>query len=292
MAQGRIKILKPKPNYTLSVVSVALVLFLIGLFAVIMTHSQSMVAYFKEQINVIIEIKDSTNLGDIKTLESFVDNHAMVKQSSIKFISKQEASESMKKEFGENYLLRDMPNPLFDAITFNVKSNHLNNDDLALLKSELMENYLYVNDVYFQETLIDLVVKNIEKASFIMLVIALLFVIVAITLIHNTVKLALYSNRILIKNMELVGASWGFIIKPYLLKAIWQGFLAGLIAIFLISIFCAIVWIQIPEVKYIVNHTILFFIALGLVVMGIAIMFVSTYRVIYKYLRMRTGDLL
>ena len=148
-----------------------------------------------------------------------------------------------------------------------------------------------ISDVFYQEGLIDNIESNIKKIGYISLIIGILFIFVAITLIHNTIKLALHSNRFLIKNMELIGASWGFISRPYLVRSVKNGFWSALIAIGLLIgllVFIQLDFLNPGDFQYPLELSVLFG---GLIVLGILISSLSTFYVVNKYLKMRMDDL-
>jgi cell division transport system permease protein len=281
---------RTKPNYIYSIISVALVLFLLGFFGLIILHAQRLMIVFKEKVNILAELKESSPQSDIETFQLALNNYEFVKDGSVNFISKEEAVELMQEEFGEDFLKLDLPNPFFDVITFNVKAVYLEKDSLQNIREELL-SYDAVNDVFYQESLTNNIGKNIRKLGFLALGISLFFILVAVTLIHNTIRLALYSNRFLIKNMELVGASWEFISRPYIMKAILQGVISSLIALAALGLIMYWVWQDIPEIRELKD--IPGYIALGvfLIAIGILINTLSTYLVVNKYLKMQVDDL-
>jgi len=281
---------RTKPNYIYSIISVALVLFLLGFFGLIILHAQRLIVVFKEKVNILAELKESTLQSEIDSFRLSLDQYDFVKEGSISFISKEEAVELMQEEFGEDFLKLDLPNPFFDVITFNVKAAYLEQDSLKNIRSELM-TYDAVSDIFYQESLTDNIGKNIKRLGFLALGISLFFILVAVTLIHNTIRLALYSNRFLIKNMELVGASWEFISRPYLMKAIVQGVVSGIIAIVALAGVMYWFYLDVPEIREL--RDVPGYIALGifLLAIGILINTLSTYLVVNKYLKMRIDDL-
>lgn len=281
---------RTKPNYIYSIISVALVLFLLGFFGLIILHAQRLMIVFKEKVNILAELKESSLETEVDTFKLALENYTFVKEGSVNFISKEEAVELMQEEFGEDFLKLDLPNPFFDVITFNVKAVYLEKDSLQNIREELI-SYAAVNDVFYQESLTDNIGKNIKRMGFLALGISLFFILVAVTLIHNTIRLALYSNRFLIKNMELVGASWEFISRPYILKAIFQGLLSSIIAIVTLGLIMYWVWQDIPEIRELTDIPGYIALAVLLIVVGILINTLSTYLVVKKYLKMRLDDL-
>jgi cell division transport system permease protein len=184
----------------------------------------------------------------------------------------------------------DLPNPFRDMVIFNVREDYLQADSLALIAGMVKENPI-VLDVYYQETFIDRVVENANKLAYVFVGMAVLLVLIAVVLIHNTVRLSLYSNRFLIKTQELVGASWSFISRPYLRRAFWHGLLSGLLAVGgLVGIQY---WLQnqAPELRLFEKMDWLLILYGGMLLLGILISYVSHYSVVRRYLRLRVDDL-
>ncbi len=279
-----------KPNYFYSIIGVALVLFLIGFFGLIILQGQKLVTMYKEKVNLMVEIKPKTSDAQKETLIDYLEKSTFAKKGSVSYTSKEEAAELLREDFGEDFIKLGFSNPLFDVVNFNTKSVYMHSDSLAKIKADLL-NIPGVNDVFYQEGLVDNIARNLEKIGLISLIIGILFIFVAITLIHNTIKLALYSNRFLIKNMELIGASWGFISKPFLSKSLKNGLLSALIAIALLSGLIVLIQMDLSDFQELIDPLILGILFGGLIILGVLITSLSTYYVVNKYLRMRIDDL-
>lgn len=281
---------RSRPNYLYAIISVALVLFLLGFFGLIILQAQQLITVFKERVNLLVELEASTPEGTVSQLKTQLEKSRFVKEGSVQFISREEAADIMREDFGEDFLKLDLPNPFYDVITFNVMARYMERDSLAAIRAEIRSN-AYVNDVFYQESLVDDIARNVRRLGYIALGLGFFFIIVAVTLIHNTIRLALYANRFLVKNMELVGASWKFISRPYLWRAAIHGLLSGLLAV--TALFLVLYWIQrdLPEIKTL-QHPLAVSILFGiLVLLGVFINTMSTYYVVNKYLKMRVDDL-
>ncbi len=277
-------------SFFYSIIGVALVLFLLGLFGLVIIQGQKIVKQFKEKVNLLVEFKPETTPAQIGLVIKKIESSHFVKEGSISFTSKDQAAEILSEDFGEDFTKLGFNNPLYDVVTFNTKSEYMFSDSLAKIRSDLL-NVPVISDVFYQEGLVDNIESNIKKIGYISLIIGILFIFVAITLIHNTIKLALYSNRFLIKNMELIGASWGFISKPYLIRSVKNGFWSALIAIVLLAglmIFIQIDYSAFDDFQDPIEFSILF---AGLIILGILISSLSTFYVVNKYLKMRLDDL-
>ena len=208
---------RTRPNYLYSIISVALVLFLLGFFGLVMISAQNLITTFKEKVNIMVELIESATTEEVQEIQTTIESSNYNKPGSITYTNKEEAARMMREDFGEDFLKLDLPNPLYDVITFNVRANYLEKDSLEAIKVAL-KAFPAVGDVYYQESIVNQIANNIRRIGWITLGIGLFFILVAITFIHNTIRLALYSNRLLIKNMQLVGASWEFISRPYIKK--------------------------------------------------------------------------
>ncbi|MCB0651388.1 MAG: permease-like cell division protein FtsX [Saprospiraceae bacterium] len=282
--------IKTRPNYLYSIMSVALVLFLLGFFALLIAHGQRLVKSFKEKVVIVIELKDEISDEDVGALRESLSGKPYTKAGSVEYIDKESAEEDMKETFGEDFLKLDMPNPFYDILTFNVNAGYANRDSLINIKGGLKDSPA-VNDVFYQENLVDQIADNIKKLSWITLGIGLFFIFVAITLIHNTVRLALYANRFLIKNMQLVGATWEFISRPYIYRAMQHGLLSALIAAVLLVLVLFWAEVSLPALGELQDWNLIAVLFLALLVLGILINALSTHSVVKKYLKMREDDL-
>ncbi|MEO7608886.1 MAG: permease-like cell division protein FtsX [Saprospiraceae bacterium] len=293
MASGGIKLkaLKPKPNYFFSIVSVSLVLFLVGIFLFMSMHSNALIKTYKEQINVIIEMKEDVSPQQSKELGNYLATLPEIKNGSIEYISKEDGLILLQEDLGEDFLLKDMPNPLFDIYTVHVESEDDANEAIARVKDRIMTEQQTVHDVYYQSSLYETIQRNLQKVGLIILIISLIIVFVAVILIHNVNKLALYANRFLIRNMELVGASWSFIIRPFLRKSLYHGLISACISLVLLSGLIYLLWLNVPEVQQVITWQSLGTIALVVIVGSVLLTLASTWLVVNKYLRMRFNDL-
>ncbi len=279
-----------KPNYFYTIVSVTLVLFLLGLFGLLVVQGQQMLKILREQVEVIVELREEATSEQVDSLKQHLAASSYFKPNSTKFINKAEGAAMMQEEFGQDFGKLDMVNPLYDVLIFNVKSDWMDSDSMSLVREDIKQ-LPYVSDIFYQESVTESIASNLKKISIWVLGLGLFFVLVAIALILNTVRLALYSNRFLIKNMELVGASWGFISKPYLSRSFRQGLLCSLLAILGLAALLYLTFRDESDLQSAINLPGVAVVFGTLLVLGFALMVSSTYYVVKKYLRMRVDDL-
>jgi cell division transport system permease protein len=281
---------RSKVNYINVILSMAVVLFMLGLFGYALLYGSQLTKALRESIDIVVELKENTEKAQADSLAGALRSSEFVKAESVLFIPKEEAAKAMREEFGEDHAQLNLPNPYFDMLTFNVQAAYMQPDSLAWIRDAVRE-YAGVNDVFYQENTAGVVAANIKKIAWAALIIAVFFIFAAVTLIHNTIRLALFANRFLIKNMELTGATWGFISRPFLRRAVWHGLLSGLIA-------CAALWLMhtgletaLPQWRTFGHAPTLFAAAVLLIMLGIAVHTLSTFTVVRKYLRLRVDDL-
>lgn len=280
---------KIRPNFLYSIISVALVLIIAGLFSLVVLHGQGLVRKFKEQVTVLIEINPTVEQSGIDSLGDYLSAQRWVKIPSVKFVSKDVALEELQEEF-EYIMQMDLPNPLFHMYEFNVNADYLQTDSLAMVRQSLIA-LEEVQDVYYQQSIVDGLSRNLQDIGLIALSISAVLLLIAITLIYNTIKLSLYSNRFIIKNMQLVGASWSHISRPYLQRSALHGIASAIIATVALLSGLSFLYQRIPEIQDVVGLEQLFFVFLGLVCTGIVINLTSTFYTISRFLSMRTDDL-
>ncbi|OSZ73696.1 hypothetical protein CAP36_16955 [Chitinophagaceae bacterium IBVUCB2] len=285
---NKASIKKGKPSYFMSILGVTLVLFVLGLIGWLIINAGKLGQHFKENIEVSVELRENLNPKDSIALVEYIAAKPYVKE--YKYITKEMARKIYIGEGNQSWDAIIDYNPLPVSINIKPKTAYVNNDSLQAIKADLKAQ-TYVADVTYQEALVDSLNKNIRKWSLILLAIALLLAIVVIVLIDNTIRLAMFSNRFLIKTMQMVGATRGFIAKPMNSKAIINGAISGAIAAAAIYLF--VIWAESyePALKAVHDTKSLTLLFLGLIVLGIAITLFSTYRSVLKYLKMKLDDL-
>lgn len=281
---------RKKPAYFYAVVSVALVLFVLGFFGLMTLHGRKLVNLFKERVDIWLELKPVQSQADVSMLVRRIQQQPFVKPESVKLITKEQAAASMKEDLGDSSMLEDMPDLLRDVIRFNVKAEYLDTARLSEWRETLKSDTL-VADLYFEAANTGNVSNNLQSLGLATLVLCMLLVFAAVALIHNTIRLDLYSNRFLIRNQELVGASWSFIGKPYIRRGLLNGLLSGLLAVLALSLM--ITWLHsvVPELRELGDPNGILLVMTALVFLGILISGLSTWFVVNRFLRMRIDDL-
>ncbi len=282
---------RPKPNYWISNVSVTLLLFLAGLLGLSWLHSKELIDYLKENVNLTIELDRDIRQNETQKIMASIQKMDGIKEGSIRLITKEEGFQDLKSEFGEDFLDDDFPNPLQDMIVLNLNAEDVQKERVDSLKSAILGLSSGVNQVYFQDELFDTAIRNMNLVNWGMTIIGILILLIAVFLIHNTIKLSLYANRFVVKTMELVGARWGFIIRPFLSKSLIYGLICGLIAIAALAGLGYYIYSSYPSILTIFNLQSTLLIMAAVLVLGLLIQSLSTVFVVNKYLHRNMSDL-
>lgn len=278
---------RSSPSFFYSIISITLVLFLLGVLGSVLLFSQKISRYFRENIEITIILKENVNQADIFAFQKNLDRKPFVK--STQYFSKEDAAATMKQQFGEDLSVLGY-NPLYASINMYLKADYANEDSLKLIEKSITSNVV-VQEIYYMKALINLVNKNIQKISLVLGGIALLIFIISLTLIDSTIKLLMYSQRFLIRSMQLVGATRWFIIKPYVFRSVFNGTVSGLLAV--IALIGLLYYVQnkihnLIEPADLMPFTIIFAIV---IITGILISLSSSYMAVRKYLSMKLDDL-
>ena len=272
-------------SYLTTLISTTLVLFLLGLLGLIFLHASKVSDYVKENIGFSIMIKDGVREAGILELKKRLDLEPYVKSSE--YIPKERAADQLQEELGEDFIGFLGYNPLLHSIDLRLKASYTNVDSISRIEQKLLSRP-EVKEVFYQKSLIDLINKNLNKVSFVLLVFSAIMFFIAIVLINNTIRLAIYSKRFLIRSMQLVGATENFIRLPFLEKAIANGVLSSLLAIGMLVITLYFSIEQLPELMELESPFRLAILVVMILALGIGISWGSTYMSLIKYLRIKT----
>ncbi|MFW5760565.1 MAG: cell division protein FtsX [Cyclobacteriaceae bacterium] len=274
--------------------SITLALSVIGLFGLLILHASNLSKTIKENIEVQVFLNQLTSENEIIQLEKIIasKNYVLKEdgESSIEFISKEEAARQFTEDTGEDIIEFLGENPLRDVIIFKVSSQAQTKYKLPSIKEEL-EEFSSVYEVTYVENLVDSINSNVAKISLLLLGFAVILFIAVVILINNTIKLALFSQRFLIRSMQLVGARPSFIKKPFLARSLLYGIMAGLFASAILygvlSYFNSIIE-GLAELQNFNEIIILFGF---LVIIGAMVGYFSTFKAINKYLNLSLDEL-
>lgn len=276
--------------------SLTLALFLIGFCGLLALQSKRLVTYIRENNEVRVFLDKDLTSPQVNTLyKSLAErSYTLVIDGApqIKFVSKDDAAKEFIAETKEDFreILDKDENPLRDSYRIKLREDYFEESKLQAVKSDL-EQLSGVFEVVYQENLVDSINRNITRIYLTMSVFALILLVIIIVLMNNTIRLALYSQRLLIRSMQLVGATNGFITRPFLGRGILQGFIAGLIAAGLLMGLLEIGMQQIPEIDVLKEPIKVGILLAGLMGLGVLIGLISTFQAVSRYLGLSLDEL-
>jgi len=279
---------KTKTIYISTVFGIAMVLLMVGMLGLILVHANNLSRYIKENMVVNIFVDEGARETDVLQFQRQLDGNPYVKRTQ--YVSKELAARNLQKDLGEDFVKFLGVNPLSQSIDVYMKADYANNADLTRFANELRKNPL-VKEVKYQQSLVEQMNKNITNISLVILAFTGIFVILSVALINNTIRLAIYSQRFLIKSMQLVGATKAFIRKPFLLYGIWHGLLGALIAAIILVGTLYLAYRQIPDLIVLQNYYEFAIILGGMVLLGIFIAGFSTFLAVNRFLRLKIYQL-
>ena len=270
-------------SYFMSLMSIALVLFLLGVFALLMMHAQKLSNHLKENIGFEVVMNSNVKEDNILKLQKELDAMPAVKSTT--YITKDEAIRRLSEDLGEDFLqwLGNEDNPLLPSIDVRFKADYANSDSLNLIQAQLLKNK-DIKEIYYHKSLVNLINQNMNRIGLGLMIASLVLLIIAITLIRNTIRLSIYSKRFLVRSMQLVGATPAYIRRPFIRSGIAQGFFGALIADAFLALLLYGLYQRLPELTLVQDYTIIICIFGGIIVLGILLGGLSTRSALRKYL--------
>ncbi len=291
MAQfGKASSKRGKPTYAYAIIGVSLVLFLFGIVGWFFLNLRKTGDFAKENIQVHAWLNPNVQKKKIDSLQNYLKSIPYAKD--VQYVTREMAIEQWNKDKDSSWKKFLDENPLPESVDFYIKANYVQKDSLDNLSNDLLSRFPgVINDFQFPTETIAQISKFVKTAAYLFLIFAVLLTILVVFSIDNTIRLAMYSNRFLIKTMQMVGATRGFIARPINIRAIINGLIASGVAI--VALWLTILLIETFEPKFRVLHdnTSMILLFLVIIILGISITLVSTHRSVIKYLRMKLDDL-
>ena len=275
-------------SYLTLVISVSLVLFLLGILGFILINARELSDYFRESLSFSVILDDNAKEADIRMLQKDLDAKNFVKSAI--YVSKDEAAAKMNEDLGEDFISFLGDNPLPPSIDVYLFADFTSPDSVNKIEKYVLE-YPFVKEIYYQESVLFLINENVRKISIFLLIISSFLLLIALTVINNTIRISIYSNRFLIRTMQLVGATRAFIRKPFLFQGAIQGLLAGLIAMSLLMGLLYLVEKEFFKMFAYQSIKLLILLGVGIIVSGIVINIVSTFFSVNRYLNISEDKL-
>ncbi|MFO7997888.1 MAG: permease-like cell division protein FtsX [Bacteroidales bacterium] len=277
-----------KTSYITTVASISLVLFVLGLLGLTILFAQRLSDHVKENIGFTVFIRDNASISEITALQQTFE--AMDAVRATEYVSREKAAEELKADLGEDFVEFLGYNPLSASILISMNAGYANPDSLEVFERQVA-SHPSVAEVDYQKDLVHLVNENVRKIGIGLAFFSALLLMIAFALINNTIRLSVFSKRFLIKSMQLIGATQGFIRRPFVMKGVIQGLISAIIAITVLTAGMYTVEKKMPGLALFSDAELLL-ILFGLVLFfGITISWISTFFAVRKYLKVKTDSL-
>jgi cell division transport system permease protein len=275
-------------SYFSVVLSIALVLFLLGILGLLVLNTKKMADHFKEQITISVFLKESAKAVEIDQLQKSLAMAEYTKAAN--YVSKEEAAEKHTEEIGENFIDFLGYNPLKNSIDVNLNADFVSPEKIEEIAAEITSKG-YVDEVSYDQPLIDLLNNNVKRISLWILVASGIFTFIAVLLINSSIRLSIYSKRFIIKTMQMVGATKTFIRRPFIWTNVKLGMLGSVVA--LLALGAALYYMneKFPDLGLFDDASILIILFVGVFILGLLISLVSTYLATQRFLNLRTDEL-
>lgn len=275
-------------------VTITTALFMVGLFSLFALHANALTNILQDNIEIQIYLEKDVDEKSRQQLHQTLANQSFVEiqnnKPRIRFISKEEAAKKMMEDTGENFIESLGTNPLRDVLSVNIKREFYAKEKLIPIRKQL-EATTGVYEVVYAESVIDKINENLSTIGFIIGSFVIILLIIAYILLNNAIKLGLFSQRLLIRSMQLVGATDFFIKKPFLWRAALQGFFGSVLACLLLTALLLYINTQIKELQNIQNYWFIATLYLSMIVLGTSICLSSAYTSVNRYLKMTLDEL-
>lgn len=272
-----------------TVISLSLVIFVLGFLGFMILCARSVSDHFKENITYNVYLKNDAREADILRFQKSLETRPYIK--STEYISKEEALEIYKRDLGEDFMPLLQENVLPASLDINLTAPYANQDSVAWIRAEVLKEPV-VSEFIYQDHLLVEMNNNLGKLSLLFLCVTALLATVSIALIHNTIRLAIYSKRFLIRTMQLVGATHAFITRPFMLNGTLQGIFASFLAMGMLSGVVYVIKEQfVREILQVLDPVLFIGLFILMMLSGIIISLTSTFFAVRKYLTIKTDDL-
>ncbi len=288
MRESKVVKRRLRSSYFISIISIALLLFMVGLMGLLILNARNLSEYVKENIGFSVILEEDVKEVDIIRIQKNLNATDYVK--STRYITKERAASELEEMLGEDFISFLGFNPLLPSIEVNLYAAYANPDSILIIEKDI-EQFSHVKEVYYQKSLVHLVNENIRKISIIITIFSLMLFLISLSLINNTIRLSVYARRFIINTMKLVGATNSFIRRPFLFKSAAHGLYA---AIFANALMLGLIYMARKEFAELFGFHDLQTIGLlfiSIILLGIIINWISTFFAVTRFLRMKTDDL-
>ena len=285
---GRASIKRGKPSYFMSILGVTLVLFLMGIIGLLTINGRKVIRSIKESVQIQVFLKQNTKDSARERLQSYIASQPYT--TEIKYTDKETAKKEWVKTGGEDFTEFIDNSLLPTSIDFKLKAEYIDSTKLANIKTDIAA-WPIVDEVKYPKAFVEKMATNFRVTSIILLIIVIIISAVVIILIDNTIRLAMFSNRFLIKTMQMVGATRWYIARPLDIRAVINGAISGILATAVVYLLVIGIETFYDGFKKLRDTQSLLLLGFVLVLLGICITVFSTHRSVLKYLRMKLDEL-
>jgi cell division transport system permease protein len=275
-------------SYITSIISISLVLLLLGMVGLLLINGRNIRKQVMESIGFNVILKENVKEADIYQLQKILDSKEFI--LSTEYITKEEAALETEQMLGEDFIRFLGYNPLPPSIRVRLHQPWANPDSVMIIEQDLIK-YNSIEEVYYKKSLLYAVNENIRQITLIILGFSILLALISVTLINNTIRLTIYSKRFVINTMQLVGATRRFIRIPFLFRSAASGFIGSLVAL---SLLFGLIYLLQDEFEGVISlrdYDMLAILALGVIITGIVLNWISTFFAVNKFLNMKTDKL-
>lgn len=275
-------------SYLTSTISIAMVLFLIGMLGVVLLNAERLAKYVRENIGFTLVLNEDVQEQQIADLQKSLKATAFVK--SVEYIDKEKAAERLKKELGEDFTGFLGYNPLLSSVDVKLMADYATPEKLVVLEKKLME-YPQVKEVSYQHDMVNIINENVQKIGFVLVFFSALLLLIFFSLINNTIRISIYSQRFIINTMLLVGATDSFIRAPFVKRSIWYGIIGALAANVLLFVLMLSYAQELTGIIDIEDFKIFGLVFVADLILGVLISWSSTYFAVNKFIRLKFDEL-
>ncbi len=288
MARNSGKPTRAKPSQIYAIISITMVLFVLGLLGTLFINATNLSKQLREQVEISLFLEDEATPQQIDKVKSFLGKKKYILQAD--YVSKEKAAKEFEKEYGEEFTDILGFNPLSNSFNIYLEAKYTHQDSLSNLEYEFLQEEA-IKEVYYHKNIINLINDNMRKLSIGLLILGAIFLFIAISLIDNTIKLSMYSNRFLIKSMQLVGATRRFITRPFVNRSVVNGLVSGFLACILLFVLLYFLEknLNLVHIQRDILHYV--YICFSIILIGVLLSYWSTKAAVLKYLKMKLDEL-
>ena len=277
-----------RSSYFSVVISITLVLFMVGFLGLVLLKSTQVANHFKEEVVITLFLKNNTSNDQIENLRNSLIKEIFTRK--IVYISKDDAAKFYAEDLGEDFVNYLGTNPLKNSIDIYLNPGFVTPEKMGEIADRFKDNS-YVFEVSYDKPLVTFLTQNIQRVSFWLFVISSFFGLIALILINSSIRLSVYSKRFNIKTMQMVGATKGFIRKPFIWNGVQLGFIGAIISLIGLSVVIYYIDQKIPTLQLTTDYTTLAYLGGGILIIAFVISWLSTFFATQRFLNLQTEKL-